>query len=34
MLKKEDLLLVANKLIEKIPDRRNTKEHYRKSVKN
>ena len=27
-LKKKDLLLLANKLIEKIPDPRNAKEHY------
>ena len=26
--KKKDLLLLANKLIEKIPDSRNAKEHY------
>ena len=26
--KKKDLLLLANKLIEKIPDPRNAKEHY------
>ena len=27
-LKRKDLLLLANKLIEKVPDRRNAKEHY------
>ena len=27
-LKKKDLLLLANKLIEKAPDPRNAKEHY------
>ena len=27
-LKKKDLLLLANKLIEKVPDPRNAKEHY------
>ena len=27
-LKQKDLLLLANKLIEKIPDPRNAKEHY------
>ena len=40
-LKRKDLLLLANKLIEKVPDPRNAKEHYesflrkknRKSVK-
>ena len=26
--KKKDLLLLANKLIEKVPDPRNAKEHY------
>ena len=27
-LKRKDLLLLANKLIEKVPDPRNAKEHY------
>ena len=27
-LKRKDLLLLANKLIEKLPDPRNAKEHY------
>ena len=27
-LKRKDLLLLTNKLIEKVPDRRNAKEHY------
>ena len=27
-LKRKDLLLLVNKLIEKVPDRRNAKEHY------
>ena len=32
-LKRKDLLLIANKLIEKVPDPRNAKEHYQ-SLKN
>ena len=32
-LKKRNLLLLANKLIEKIPDPRNAKEHYQSFVK-
>ena len=27
-LKRKDLLLLTNKLIEKVPDHRNAKEHY------
>ena len=33
-LKKKDLLLFANKLIGKIPDPRNAKEHYQPFIKN
>ena len=32
-LKKKDLLLLANKLIEKIPDPHNAKEHYQSFIK-
>ena len=32
-LKKKDLLLLANKFIEKIPDPRNPKEHYQSFVR-
>ena len=32
-LKKKDLLLLATKLIEKIPDPHNAKEHYQSFVK-
>ena len=32
-LKREDLLLLANKLIEKIPAPRNAKEHYQSSIR-
>ena len=31
--KKKDFLLLANKLIEKIPDRRNAKEHYQSFIR-
>ena len=31
-LKKKDLLLLANKLIEKIPDSRNAKENYQSFI--
>ena len=32
-LLKKDLLLLANKLIEKIPDPRNAKEHYQSFIR-
>ena len=32
-LKKKDLLLLENKLIEKIPDPRNAKEHYQSFIR-
>ena len=32
-LKKKDLLLLANKLIEKIPDPHNAKEHYQSFIR-
>ena len=31
--KKKDLLLLANKLVEKIPDPRNTKKHYQSFIR-
>ena len=33
LLKRKDLLLLANKLIEKVPDPRNAKEHYESLLK-
>ena len=33
LLEKKDLLLLANKLIEKIPDPRDAKEHYQLFVR-
>ena len=32
-MKRKDLLLLPNKLIEKVPDPRNAKEHYESSLR-